>query len=474
MKKVRIICYFVCAVLLICALCAPVMAQSDASVIDGCHTVDAARPLGGSEKMLDTSKAVILYERSSDTMVYAYNPDSRIDPSSMAKLMTALIALEEGILDSLATVTREALDQVGIGVVTIKPRLESGETVSLESLIYCMVAASDNDAAVVIAEHIAGSHEAFVNRMNERAKQLGCTDTNFTNAHGLYDENAYTTVRDVCRILDAALDNALFYSIFTAPKYTVPATNKNDAREILTTNYMMSKDYTSKYFDARVTGGKTGTDGSGGRCLAVTAQDNGMEMLAIVMGAEAVYNADNPNILETFGSFEEMKALLDYAADTFEYRQVFYEGQTFSQYPVTGGSNHVVTTPVASAFAVLPADLTVDQLRWVYGNAAQTITAPVEAGQKISHIEVWYGDLCIAQTDLMAMHAVDVYTAPTEPQVSARQDEDNGGAAIAVVIGVILGIVLLTVLILFVVRSVRIATMRARRRRRRMNRRRNR
>ena len=199
-----------------------------------------------------------------------------------------------------------------------------------------------------------------------------------------------------------------------------------------------------------------------------------MEMLAVVMGAQPVYNVDDPNILDVFGSFEEMKTLLDYASDTFEYRQVFYEGQTFSQYPVAGGSNHVVTTPATSAYAVLPADLTVDQLRWVYGSAADTIHAPVEAGQKITHVEVWYGNLCIAQTDLLALHSVDVYTAPTEPQISAKQNEDKGGAIIATVIGVILGIVVLAVVILLVIRSIRMASIRAKRRRRRMNRRRNR
>lgn len=465
------------AILLLSLLGSPASAQTDASVTAGCRSIDAAKPLDGTGKLLETSRAVILYERSSDTLIYAYNADQRLDPSSMAKLMTALIAVEVGDLSSVATVTREALSHVGIGVVTVKPRLQAGEELTLESLLYCMVAASDNDAAVVIAEHIAGSQQAFVEMMNQRARLLGCTDTNFTNAHGLYDEKAYTTARDICRILNAALKNEQFRTIFQAKTYTVPATNKAEAREVLTTNYLMSKDYTSRYYDARVTGGKTGTDGKGGRCLAVTAEENGMEMLAILFGAVPTYNADDPNILETFGSFEEMTVLLDYVGEKYEYRQIFYENQTFSQHPVAQGSNDAVTTPVSAVSRVLPKNTTREQLRLAQSDVP-SLTAPVEKGQSVGHIEVWYGEICVAQTDLVAMNGVSVYQAPAEPTGSAGKDEDSGGAVIAMVIGITvgaaLGIAALFFLILLLIRTVRKASVRARRRRRRMHRQRSR
>ena len=473
MKKVRVICLFMSVVLFISILSGAVFAQPDASVGSGSHSVDAQIPLDGTEKKLNTAKAVVLYERNSDTMIYAYEPDKKVDPSSMAKLMTALIAIENLDLTAKATVSWEALNDVGVGVVSVKPRFSPGEEVSVESLLYCMVAASDSDSAAVLAEMIAGSQPAFVDMMNQRAAEMGCTNTNFTNAHGLYDKAAYSTARDICRIVDTALENEIFLKIFTAKTYTVPATNMAKERQVLTTNYMMSKDYTSRYFDERVTGGKTGTDGSNGRCLAATAEDGGMELLAVVMGAEAVYNANDPNILEAFGSFEEMKALLDYACDTFEYRQVFFENQTFSQYPVTGGCNNVITTPASEAYAILPIELTPEDLRWVYPDNVGTINAPVQAGQKITHVEVWYGDLCIAQSDLMAMNDVDIFVPQTEPDMPASLHEERAGKLIAIIAGVLLGIILLVFAVLFTIRTVRIAAMRAKRRRRRADRRRN-
>lgn len=473
MKKVRVICLFMSLALFISMLSGAVFAQPDASVGSGSHSVDAQKPLDGSAKMLDTAKAVVLYERNSDTMIYTYEPDKKIDPSSMAKLMTALIAIETLDLNSVATVSRAALDDVGIGVVSVKPRFSAGEQVSVESLLYCMVAASDSDSAAILAEMISGSQEAFVAKMNQRAAEMGCTGTNFTNAHGLYDENAYSTARDICRIIDIALENEIFQKIFSAKTFTVPATNKAEERQVETSNRMMNERYLSTYFDTRVTGGKTGTDGKNGRCLAITAEDGNMELLAVVMGAEAIYNEEDPNILEAFGSFEEMKVLLDYACDKFEYRQVFHKNQTFSQYPVANGSNNLVTTPASEAFAILPVELTPEQLRWVYPDTVGTITAPVQAGQKVSHVEVWYGDLCIAQTDLLAMHAVDVYVPQAEPETPASLHEDSAGRFFATIALILLGIVVLAFAILFGIRTVRIAAMRAKRRRRRASRRRN-
>ena len=465
MKKIRIFCLALCAILLCAVLTPAVSAQTDASVSSGCHSVDALRPLSGDEKMLDTSRSVILYELKSDTMIYAYNPDEHVDPSSMAKLMTALIALETLDLQDVAIVSRSALDHVGIGVVSVKPRLSRGEELTVESLLHCMIAASDSDSAAVLAELIAGSQEGFVTMMNRRATEMGCSDTHFTNAHGLYDENAYTTARDICRILDVALENEAFYTIFTSKSYTVPATNKAAAREVLTTNWMMSTDYTSRYYDARVTGGKTGTDGSGGRCLAITAEDNGMQMLGIVMGAQPVYNEEDPNVLDAFGSFEEMKVLLDHASEQYEYRQIFYQSQTFSYHAVNGGANYVVTTPATDAAAVLPIGLGSEQLRWVFGSAPDSLSAPIDKGQVLSHVEVWYQDLCIAQTNLLAMNAVDVYTAPVEPEIVEQPLAADNGVNIIVIVCVSIGAILLIVLILFVIRLNHIRVMRARRRR---------
>jgi len=466
MKKFRAICLFLSMVLLLGALTTGVQATPrDSSVTEGCYSVDAAVALGGSEKLLDTSKAVILYELNSDTLVYAYNADKTIYPSSMVKLMTALVALEKGDLSSVATVTRSALSHVAIG--SVSAGLKVGEEITLEDLLYCMMTASANDASAVIAEHVGdGSIDSFIQMMNEKAREIGCLDTNYTNVHGLHDENCYTTARDICRLLEIALENETFVKMFTAATYTVPATNKSEERVLQSTNNMMIKG--KMFYDARVTGGKTGATNQAGRCLAVTAEANGMNLLGIVMGAVPTY-AEEGIILDYHGNFEEMKELLDYGCNGYEYRQVFYENQAIAQYPVSGGANHVVTRPVNELSTILPLGLDETKLEWVYTKVDQTIIAPVEQGQVIATAQVWYEDTCLVQTDLVAMNAVEIYVAPVIPDAP---DNSVDFTFVLIILGILLGIVCLFVVVLLILRGISVAKMRSRQRRRRRNRRR--
>ncbi len=466
MKKTGIICLIFCLTVFLIAQPATAASGVDASVSAGCHSVDAAKTLSTEGKMLDTAKAVILYELNSDTMVYAYNPDATIYPSSMVKIMTALVALEKGTLSDIVTVTRSALDNVAIG--SVSAGLKRGEEISLEALLYCMMTASANDAASVIAEHIGGgSIDSFIQMMNDKAREIGCTNTNYTNVHGLHDEQTYTTARDICRLMEVALENEDFCKLFKADMYTVPATNKSEERVVQTTNNMMVKG--KKFYDARVTGGKTGSTNQAGRCLIVTAEANGMNLLGIVMGAVPTYEEEGI-VLKYHGNFEEMGALLDYGCNGFEYRQVFYDNQALIQYPVSGGANNVVTRPVSELSTVLPVGIDEAKLKWVYDKSVQTIVAPVEQGQTIGNAQVWYGDTCLVQTEIVAMNAVGVYVAPVIPDLPEREEIDF--TILFVILGILLGIAVIFVLVLLIIRWINRAKRRARQRRRRQNRRR--
>lgn len=478
MKKNRAICLMMCA-LLLQSLCVGVGAaditESDASVTSGCHSVDAANPLDKSEKLLDTSKAVLVYEMNSGTLLYAWNADQTIYPASMVKLMTALVALEYGDLNSTATVTRKVLDTVAIG--SVSANLKVGEEISLNDLLYCLMVSSANDAAAVIAVHVAGSQEAFIDLMNRKASELGCAGTHFSNVHGLHDADTYTTARDICRILQFGLEIPQFREMFEAKTYTVPATNKSEERILNTTNYMMSKaeasKFYAKYYDERVTGGKTGATDQAGRCLAVTAEQGDMRLLAIVMGAEPTYEEEGLS-LKTFGSFEEMAQLLDYCFQNYEYRQILCEGQALLQMNVSGGANDVVATPVENISTVLPKEMEESSLTWTYSDALGTLAAPIAQGQKLATVTVWFDGLCVAQSHLVAMNAADVAAEPTEPPQGIKTDEDRDGTLIAVIFGIILGVAVLAVVILLIIRAAHMAAYRARQRRRRRNRRRNR
>lgn len=472
MKKIRILSLVLSLLLVVSAMALPAQAAAiDHSVQNGCHSVDASLQLSEEGKLVETSKAVIIYDLISDTMIYTWNPDAKIYPASMVKLMTALLALENAELTDRVAVTKRALSYVEIG--SVSAGLVAGEELSLEDLLNCMMAASANDAATVIAEYIGGTQETFIKMMNQRAAELGCTGTNYANAHGLHDENNYTTARDICRLLDFAMDIPEFRTLFCTESYTVPATNKSEERKVFTSNYMMSRETVKKHYDDRVTGGKTGATDEAGRCLAATAEGNGMELLTIVMGAEPVYEEDGLSVLY-FGSFEETSQLLDYAFEKFECRQVFSEDQTISQHPVENGANAVVTRPANSAYTVLPKGVEINKLTWIYGDSAGVITAPVSAGQIISDVQVWYGSRCLAQTDLVAANNVALWQAPVIPDDPVEENEGKSWKMVAIIGGAVLAIGAVVATVIWIRKGIRRIAVKLRRRRRRINRRRSR
>ena len=476
MRKINIFCFVICAVTVLGLLFTPnaMAIGPDMSVSSGCHSADATITLSDSGQLAETAKAVILYERKSDTLLYGWKQDERIYPSSMVKIMTALVAMEQATLDQEVTVTKRALSYVEIG--SVSANLKSGEKLSLKDLMYCMMVGSANDAATVIAEHIGGGQDRFVDLMNEKAAQLGCTGTHFSNVHGLHDENTYSTARDICRITDAALDIPELKEMFTTECYTVAPTNKTEEpREIWTTNHMMSTHSSKKYIDERITGGKTGATDEGGRCLVATSEGKGMEILSIVMGATPEYE-ENGLALKRFGSFEETVVLLDYAYANYEYRQIFYDGQAVSQFPVENGTNGVIARPAISASTVLPLGITADQLTWIYGNSNITFTAPVEEGQVLSNVQVWYGSKCLAQTDLVAMNAVPVKTETEKQDDPAHEEKSSGGIPqwLIIAVCVAVGLVVLVIGLRLLSKLLLRAKQNARRRRRRSNRQRSR
>ena len=198
-----------------------------------------------------------------------------------------------------------------------------------------------------------------------------------------------------------------------------------------------------------------------------------MELLTIVMGAEPVYEEDGLSV-RFFGSFEETAQLLDYALDKFECRQVFSEDQTVSQYPVENGANAVVARPASSAFTVLPKDVDGSKLTWIYGDSVGALTAPVQAGQTISTLQVWFGSKCLAQTDLVAANGVALWQPPVEAEDPVQQDANGGWKLVAMIGAAVLGIALLAALVIWIRRSIRRMAVNLRRRRRRINRRRSR
>lgn len=471
MKRMRKACLsLLCAVWLVfqCVGMPAAAQQWDPAVSSGCHSVGAAKALESQTQVVETAKAVVVYERKSGTMIYNWNADSRVYPASMVKLMTALVALDSADISQTVTITQGALNQVPVGAMRLG--LKAGEELTLEQLLYCMMVASSNDAAVVIAQYVGGSQERFITKMNEKARELGCMDTNFSNVHGLHSEQTYTTARDVCRILLAGLEDPRFRDMFTAATYTVPATRLSEERLIKSTNNMMltsSRDY----YDKRVTGGRTGATDAAGRCIAITAEAKGMELVCVLMGAEPTYTEDKQVVLR-YGSFEEMAELLDYAFDNYALHQLAAKGQILTQMEVVNGANHVAVQPESSILTVLPVDMDVQTLRWEF--ESDMLTAPVEAGVAAGAVQIWHDGICLGKTQLITANSVDVETTLIMSQRPSEMADRGSWEILLIVVAVIALVAAVITGISAAPRIIRKIKVQRMRRRRRQNRRRTR
>lgn len=413
MKKIGVLCLMLCLLVSLFLNRVTVFAEESVNntITNGAHTLDGAVPLLGSDRLVSNVQSAIVYETNSKTLMYAFNADEQVSPASLVKILTALIVVEHSELSDAVTVTEAVLDTVADDAVSAD--LLSGEVLTVEDLLYCMMVGSANDAAAVLAEHTYGSQSAFVEEMNRYAAELGCNQTNFTNVHGLHDEMQYSTARDMARILAKAMENETFSQVFGAKYYTVPATNLSEIRELATGNFLINNDDVKIYYDTRVTGGRTAVTSSGFRSLATSAENNGMQLVCIVLGSESVYKDDGYTV-QIFGGYNETSMLLNAGFDGFEAKQIVYAGQALEQYAVENGTSDVIAGALQSVYTVLPDDVGTKDLDYRLVNRHSAITAPIEKGQPLSTLEVWYGNTCVGYTDLCALNSVPLLQLQTD------------------------------------------------------------
>ena len=228
-----------------------------------------------------------LFDLNREQVIYAKDIFARRSPASITKIMTALLTIQYGNLDEMVTVSPIVKDiENGSSVCGI----QEGDVLSLRQLLYGMMIASGNDAAMAIAEHIGGTVDGFVAMMNEEARKLGATGTHFMNPHGLTDPEHYTTVYDIYLIFQEAIKSELFQDIINRKNYYAEYVNGSGAPAAVTW------DSTNQYFtnqtdspeNVSVFGGKTGTTDDAGACLALMVKDSyGNPYLSIILHAES-------------------------------------------------------------------------------------------------------------------------------------------------------------------------------------------
>lgn len=441
MKKATILNRIICLLLIVFFIAVPAHANNEADyelpVTNGCHSVDAQIPMLQASKEISNLYSAFLYDYNAETVIYSVNPDSAYDPGNLVKLMTGLIIAENANLEDLITVEGALLAQLPEDSYVIG--LQAGEIISMRDLLYCILVESANDAAIVAANHISGSVDGFVTQMNAYAAELGCENTYFSNVHGLYDPMQFSTARDLAKILVKAFENEAFMDAFSVINYTVPATNLSEARELSNDNFMLNDSVMSIYLDYRVTGGRPAVTNSGERNLAVTAEQNGVELISIVMGSQSVIDGDGYSVI-TYGSFNETSALLNLGFSGHNSCEIFHTNQVLQQIEVPNGDCYLAVGIKDSVSALLPSGVNYNDLTFRYNEIIEQIQAPVKAGDKITTVQVWHDNLCLAVADLYALHDVEVkeFVEIEEPVVETVSEVPAVLITVLVIVGLLI------------------------------------
>lgn len=250
-----------------------------------------------------TSTAAVVIEDSTNTTLYAKNADQVLYPGAAVKVMTTLLALEKTQLTDQVTMTATGVSGVTDGGANISAQLD--EVFTIEQCLYAIMLASGNDIALQVAEHIGGSVDGFVQMMNSRAAELGCTNTLFTNPTGLPDENQHTTAHDMALIMKAAIDNDSFRTIAATGSYTIPATNVSGGDRVLTNNFSMMNATNAAYYQYCL-GGKEGYTEASQSTLVCAAQKDNVTLISVVLQGASGTTAT------------EAASLLNYGFDNFQ------------------------------------------------------------------------------------------------------------------------------------------------------------
>ncbi len=266
----------------------------------------------------ETEEAAIVMDVDSGAILYEQNMDVVHYPASITKVLTALVALENSELDEIVTFSSDAVYNCESGSSSIAR--DVGEQMTMEQCLYGMMLESANECAYAIGEHVAGgSISDFVDMMNAKAKELGCTSTHFNNSNGLPDEDHYTTAHDMALIARAAYQNEEFQTIVGTKSYTIPPTNIHSDPTPLNNHHAMLNYYkTSKYLYDYCVGGKTGYTDVANSTLVTYAKKDGMTLVCVIM------NATSPN------HYIDTTNLFNYCFDNFTVYNVSENADLFT------------------------------------------------------------------------------------------------------------------------------------------------
>ena len=258
------------------------------------------------------SDAAILMDSKTGKILYEKNSNEKKYPASTTKILTAIIAIENCNLSDTISASYNAIMSIpsGYSIAEIK----ENEVLTVEQLLNVFLIHSANEAGYILAEHISGSISNFADLMNQKALEIGCTDTHFTNPSGIQDENHYSTAHDMALIAQYCMKNETFRQIVCKTSYTLEPTDKTpEERYFVTTNDLIKT--SSEYYYPYCIGIKTGYTSKAKNCLISASQKDGLELITVVLGAEFTENGKSARNTDTINLF-------NYGFENYKYQEI--------------------------------------------------------------------------------------------------------------------------------------------------------
>lgn len=352
------------------------------------------------------AKAALLIDRKTGAVLYALNEHDELYPASLTKIMTCLLVLEavdEGRLTLSQEITATPTALEGLAEDGSTAGIEAGETLTVEELLYCLMVVSANEAGAILAEKISGTVESFVDRMNAKARELGCENTHFMNPHGYHDSQHYTSAWDLYLITKAALEHPMFMTVCDASSHIVPATNLSPERQLNNTNFLIRSG--REYYNPDVHGVKTGSHSQAGNCLVSTAQHASMDLLCVILGADRIQ--DEKGIWWTY-SFVYTDKLYNWAFDNFSYQVILKEDDVAGEAPVSlSSTDHVTLRPERAVELLLPKGVELEELEKTLTLKSDPAEAPIAEGDVLGTMTITLDGEELAEVDLLAFTSVE-------------------------------------------------------------------
>lgn len=381
-----------------------------------------------SEDVSVSAEGAILMDADSGAVLYGKNIHTAYYPASITKILTALVVIENCSLDEMVTFSYNAVHNVESG--SSNAALDVGDQLSVKDCLYAMVLKSANESANALAEHTAGSIEAFADMMNAKARSLGCTDSHFNNPSGLNDPEHYTSAHDMALIAQAAFQNDIFVEIDSTLYYDLPQTKRNPEGLRIYPGHRMLKKNTAQYYPG-IVGGKTGYTSLAGNTLVTCAQRDGMKLISVVLNGHQTHYTDTKALLD-FG-FQNFVSVNASDVDT-KYASVEND-MTIAGLPTTDLSvlqlmSSKVTLPLNAEYSDVVSTISYELPETAPEKAAAQITYEY-AGRQIgmTYLMIGTGNAAADETEA-EVTAAETTEAPSssEDDLSTESGQVPGGA----------------------------------------------